>query len=158
MNGVSQEKYRACVGLMVINKKKEFFTGQRLDFKSNAWQMPQGGINDGENAESAAFRELEEETSIGKCDVQLIAESKNWIKYDLPSYLVPQLWNGKFKGQKQKWFLFSYLGQDKEINIETSEPEFSRWRWSSKEQLVKSIVPFKRDVYTTILDEFKQFL
>ena len=153
-----ESDYRSCVGLMLINEKKKFFTAQRLDFTSTAWQMPQGGINEGEDPLEAAFRELNEETSIDRGDIQLLATSKEWVKYDLPKTLIPFLWDGKYKGQKQKWFLFRFFGNESNINIHTQNPEFSRWRWSNKKQLVDSIVSFKRPVYQTILEEFSAYL
>tara|TARA_B100001778_G_C18500565_1_gene589476 strand:+ start:417 stop:893 length:477 start_codon:yes stop_codon:yes gene_type:complete len=153
-----EKKYRSCVGLMVINDRKQFFTGQRLDFPSTAWQMPQGGIDKGEKPKDAAFRELKEETSIKNKNVELLAVSKGWVKYDLPFSLVSKLWNGKYIGQKQKWFLFKFLGDESAIDINTSEPEFSRWRWSSEKQLINSIVSFKKPVYQSILQEFREYL
>ena len=150
--------YRRCVGLMIVNHEKKIFTAQRRDFRSEAWQMPQGGIERGENLEEAAFRELTEETSLTNKTVKILAVSKRWINYDLPDHLIPKLWNGKYRGQKQKWFLLEFLGADKYINIDTNTPEFSDWRWSTKEDLVKFIVPFKRDIYKRILVEFAGFL
>jgi len=158
MSNIEEINYRRCVGMMVINNHKKFFTGQRLDFSSTAWQMPQGGIDINESPKVAAFRELKEETSIQQSNVELLAVSKGWVKYDLPDDLVPLIWNGKYKGQKQKWFLFKFLGNDSDINISTLEPEFSRWRWSTEKQLVNSIVPFKKKVYQTVLKEFKEYL
>ena len=150
--------YRRCVGLMILNEQKKIFTAQRMDFRSEAWQMPQGGIEIGENLEEAAFRELNEETSLTRSNVNVLSISKSWIKYDLPESLIPQLWNGKYRGQKQKWFLLKFIGQDKHININTKTPEFSDWRWSSRADLIKHIVPFKRDTYRKIIAEFSAFL
>ena len=149
--------YRPCVGLMVLNEKKNIFTGQRLDFVSTAWQMPQGGINDGEEDLLAAFRELLEETSITESNIELLAVSNDWFSYDLPEELVPQLWGGAYRGQKQKWFLMNFIGTDNHINLNTEIPEFSSWRWSTKQQLIDSIVPFKRDLYKAVLNEFQDF-
>jgi putative (di)nucleoside polyphosphate hydrolase len=158
MSSSPEIDYRSCVGLMVLNKSSEIFTAQRLDFKSTAWQMPQGGIDVGEEPLEAAFRELEEETSITKDSVKILAVSKSWIKYDLPEDLIPMLWNGKYRGQRQKWFLLKYFGEDSQIDLNTSEPEFSCWRWSDKTQLIKSVVVFKKEVYETVLEEFSSYL
>ena len=158
MNGVTSSSYRPCVGIMLLNEENRILTGQRLDHISTAWQMPQGGIEKEETVLTAAYRELEEETSIEKEMVEVLAVSTNWLSYDLPSDLVPRLWNGSYKGQTQKWFLMRYFGRDTDINLRTKTPEFSSWRWSSPQELVASIVPFKKEVYETIVDEFKAFL
>ena len=147
--------YRSNVGIMMVNEKGYVFVGQRLDNNQNAWQMPQGGIDDGEDPETAAYRELLEETGVKKQDVRFVASSSQWLSYDLPEDLIPILWNGKFRGQKQKWFLFKFLGEDRDINIATEHPEFSKWKWISKENLLKEIVPFKKSVYENVLKEFK---
>ena len=147
--------YRSNVGIMMLNEKGYVFVGQRLDNNQNAWQMPQGGIDDGEDPETAAYRELLEETGVKKQDVRFVASSSQWLSYDLPENLIPTLWNGKFRGQKQKWFLFKFLGGDRDINIATEHPEFSKWKWVSKENLLKGIVPFKKSVYENVLKEFK---
>ena len=157
MEGLSDLNYRPCVGLMVINDKKSIFTGQRLDFVSTAWQMPQGGIDDGEEELNAAYRELREETSITKKNVKLLAMSNDWYSYDLPVELVSKLWNGIYIGQKQKWFLMEFIGNDDEINLKTEIPEFSCWRWSTKQELIESIVPFKKDLYEAVIKEFQTF-
>ena len=147
--------YRSNVGIMMVNKKGHVFVGQRLDNNQNAWQMPQGGIDAGEDPETAAYRELLEETGVKKQDIRFVASSSQWLSYDLPEDLIPILWNGKFRGQKQKWFLFKFLGEDGDINIATEHPEFSKWKWISKENLLKEIVPFKKSVYENVLKEFK---
>ena len=147
--------YRSNVGIMMVNEKGFVFVGQRLDNNQNAWQMPQGGIDAGEDPETAAYRELLEETGVKKQDVRFVASSSKWLSYDLPEDLIPILWNGKFRGQKQKWFLFKFLGEDGDINIATEHPEFSKWKWISKENLLKEIVPFKKSVYENVLKEFK---
>ena len=147
--------YRSNVGIMMVNEKGDVFVGQRLDNNQNAWQMPQGGIEAGEDPETAAYRELLEETGVKKQDVRFVASSSQWLSYDLPEDLIPILWNGKFRGQKQKWFLFKFLGEDRDINIATEHPEFSKWKWISKENLLKEIVPFKKSVYENVLKEFK---
>ena len=147
--------YRSNVGIMMVNEKGYVFVGQRLDNNQNAWQMPQGGIDAGEDPEAAAYRELLEETGVKKQDVRFVASSSQWLSYDLPEDLIPILWNGKFRGQKQKWFLFKFLGEDGDIDIATEHPEFSKWKWISKENLLKEIVPFKKSVYENVLKEFK---
>ena len=147
--------YRSNVGVMMVNEQGYVFVGQRLDNNQNAWQMPQGGIDAGEDPETAAYRELLEETGVKKQDVRFVASSSKWLSYDLPEDLIPILWNGKFRGQKQKWFLFKFLGEDRDINIATEHPEFSKWKWISKENLLKEIVPFKKSVYENVLKEFK---
>jgi len=146
--------YRPCVGIMLVNEAGEIFTAQRLDSSANAWQMPQGGIDKGEEAGVAALRELEEETGVTPNLVTVIGETKDWFPYDLPHALVPKLWNGRYKGQEQKWFLMKFHGSDTDINIDTEIPEFSEWRWTPADQLVANIVPFKRDVYSSVLQEF----
>ena len=153
-----KDDYRPCVGLMVINKDNLVLTGQRLGYTSTAWQMPQGGIEKSEEALVAAYRELKEETSIGSDKVQLVAVSKNWLSYDLPEELVSKLWNGLYRGQTQKWFLMKFLGEDTDINLKTDTPEFSSWRWSSRQELLRFIVPFKKELYTAVLEEFQSFL
>ena len=150
--------YRLNVGIMVVSKVGYIFVAQRLDHNSDAWQMPQGGIDPDEETEAAALRELEEETGITANKVKIIAESKDWIPYELPTELIPKLWNGKYRGQKQKWYLMEFLGEDKDINIETSHPEFSAWKWIAPKKLPDAIVPFKRDVYLRILKEFQDNL
>ena len=147
--------YRSNVGIMMVNEKGYVFVGQRLDNNRIAWQMPQGGIDAGEDPETAAYRELLEETGVKKQDVRFVASSSKWLSYDVPEDLIPILWNGKFRGQKQKWFLFKFLGEYGDITIATEHPQFSKWKWISKENLLKEIVPFKKSVYEIVLKEFK---
>jgi putative (di)nucleoside polyphosphate hydrolase len=153
--GSSKLPYRSNVGIMMVNKTGYIFVGQRLDNNQDAWQMPQGGIDAGEDPETAAYRELLEETGVNQQNVRFLASSSRWLSYDLPEDLIPTLWNGKFRGQKQKWFLFKFLGKDGDINIATEHPEFSKWKWISKENLLEEIVPFKKSVYEDVLKEFK---
>ena len=150
--------YRPNVGIMVVNKNGHIFVAKRIDHYSDAWQMPQGGIEPDEDLQTAALRELHEETGISDNKVDLVAEIEEWITYDLPTNLIPQLWNGKYRGQKQKWFLMKFLGDDADIDIETQHPEFSSWKWIAPEELPQTIVSFKRDVYVRVLDEFQSFI
>jgi len=157
---IAKLPYRPCVGLMVVNAEGGVFVGQRIDRPTgqDAWQMPQGGIDKGEDPEIAALRELEEETGITADLVSPVAQSKGWLPYELPHELVPQLWKGKYRGQEQKWFLYRFLGRDQDINIETEHPEFSRWTWMTPDELISKIVPFKQDVYSAVFEEFGEFL
>ncbi len=148
--------YREGVGMMIINKQKKIFVGKRIDTKIEAWQMPQGGIDIGETPSKAALREMHEE--IGSDKGEILAESKKWYSYDLPPFLIPRLWNGRYRGQKQKWFLIIFKGLDEEINIKTAHPEFNAWRWVSLEKLPKIIVPFKRRLYQAVIEEFKDLI
>jgi putative (di)nucleoside polyphosphate hydrolase len=143
---------------MVLSKSGDVFVAQRLEHYANAWQMPQGGIDPGEGPAEAALRELEEETGINSSKVVILAETQNWIPYELPPDLIPKLWNGKYRGQKQKWFLMRFLGEDTDIDIETEEPEFSSWKWIAPSALPDAIVPFKRDVYVAVLEAFQSHL
>jgi len=150
--------YRPCVGLMLIKPTGEVFVGQRNDRDSDAWQMPQGGVDKGEAPRDAALRELWEETGITNDLVEIIGETKGWLEYDLPHELVPRIWKGRYRGQEQKWFLMRFLGTDDQVNIQTDHPEFSHWRWQDVDQLVDNIVPFKRDVYVRVLTELSHLL
>jgi len=151
------DKYRKCVGMMILNSNKEILVGRRLDHPSGYWQMPQGGIDDDENPIEAVWREMLEE--IGTNKAELIKISNQWINYDIPSETLKTLpWGQKYIGQTQKWFAFNFLGEDSDINVGTDSPEFSEWKWSRMDLIVGSIVPFKRNVYSKILEEFKDLL
>lgn len=144
--------YRQGVGIMLLNTQNLVFVAKRIDTRAEAWQMPQGGIDKGEDARSAAMRELREE--IGTNHAEIIAESTDWYRYDLPSELIPTIWGGKYRGQKQKWFLMRFLGADSDIDIATEHPEFLEWKWAEPATLPDLIVPFKRQLYTDLLVEF----
>ena len=143
--------------MMIINHQKKIFVGQRFDKDKSAWQMPQGGIDKGESEEVALKRELEEETGISK-DFNIIKISEKKYTYDLPASLQKKLWKGKYKGQEQSWFLLRFIGEDKEIDIQTQKPEFKKWKWIQQEDLIDIIIPFKRKLYKNILEEFKNEL
>lgn len=150
--------YRPCVGVMLINDRGLIFTGNRKDSTLPAWQMPQGGIDDGEKPRKAALRELWEETGVTEDLVEFIGKTADWVTYDLPPELLGKVWGGKYRGQKQKWFLFRYLGRDDQVNIATEHPEFDRWQWSRAEEMIASIVPFKRSVYEQVVADFRAHL
>lgn len=146
--------YRPCAGVMLLNQEGRVFVGQRLDSTLEAWQMPQGGIDPGEDPLDAAYRELWEETGVLREHVELVASAPDELTYDLPDELIGKVWKGKWRGQRQRWFLFRFLGEDGDVNIETAEPEFRAWRWADPADLPELIVPFKRDLYREILRVF----
>lgn len=155
--------YRPNAGLVLLNASGEIFAGKRIDTLGEAWQMPQGGIDKGEDAGPAAFRELKEETGISKDMVEVLAISEGWIKYDFPRELAAKLWvsrkgEPKYRGQKQRWYLMRFLGEDSQVNIETDKPEFCEWRWMAPTSLIEHIVPFKRAIYQEVFEEFKAWL
>jgi putative (di)nucleoside polyphosphate hydrolase len=143
--------YRPCVGIVLLNPQGLVFVGQRLDSKLEAWQMPQGGIDDGEDPRTTALRELEEETGIAPHLVEIIAETPEWHYYDLPDEMVGTIWKGRYAGQRQKWFSMRFLGSDADVAIDTAHPEFKAWRWAEVHTLVGLAVPFKRDLYADVL-------
>ncbi len=144
--------YRPCAGIMLFNRQGDIFVARRIDTRSEHWQMPQGGIDEGEDAYTAALREMEEE--IGTANAAIIAISRDWYHYDLPAHLIGKLWNGQYRGQKQRWFLLKFLGEDEDINLQTAHPEFCEWRWTSLASLPELIVPFKRELYQQVVAEF----
>ncbi len=150
--------YRTCAGVMLANTSGQIFVGQRIDNATEAWQMPQGGIDKGEEPEEAALRELFEETGIALEHVSVIARSRDEHCYDLPTEMIGRLWKGKYRGQRQTWFLMRFHGQDSDIDIATETPEFSAWKWLEPELLPELIVPFKRKLYRDILDEFRDLI
>lgn len=149
------DRYRRGVGVMLLNSEGKVFVGARIDNTDEAWQMPQGGIDqDDQDPWQAALRELNEETGIAPHLVARVAVCAERLKYDLPDDLQPKLWGGKFKGQDQDWYLARFLGKDSDIDIHTAEPEFREWRWIEPRHLPDVIVPFKRDLYRRLLGEF----
>lgn len=157
-NEIAKLPYRPCVGVMLMNADGHVFVGQRVDNYKEAWQMPQGGVDKGEAPRDAALRELWEETGVRAELVEIVAETARWLPYELPYDLVPKLWKGRYRGQEQKWFLMRFQGADADVNIATEHQEFSKWRWMPVAELVDSIVPFKRDVYTAVLEDFAAHL
>lgn len=149
--------YRPCVGVMLLNAEGKVFVGERID-TNGAWQMPQGGIDPGEMPQEAALRELWEEIGVTSDKVEVIAQTEDWLTYDLPDHLLGKVWKGAYRGQKQLWFVMRLTGSEDDINIETDHPEFGRWKWSNSEDLVAEIVPFKRDIYEALATEFSAFL
>ena len=144
---------RIGVGIILLNKKNKVFVGRRIDNPTKFWQMPQGGVNKNEDYFNAAKRELEEETSIKS--VKLIKELDSWIKYDLPKNLLGKIWKGKYGGQKQKWFVMRFLGDDKEISVKTKHPEFFEWKWIELDKITELVVDFKLNVYKKVKEKVK---
>ena len=147
---------RSGVGIVVLNKTNKVFVAKRIDNPKNFWQMPQGGVDNGEDFLSAAYRELEEETSIK--NVELISELDGFITYNLPDRLLGIIWKGKYKGQKQKWFLMRHLGDDNEINIKTKKPEFLDWKWVNLKEITSLVVDFKLHVYKEVQEKVEKLL
>jgi len=156
-----KEKYkklplRSGVGIVILNKENKIFVAKRIDNPKNFWQLPQGGVDENENFYTAALRELKEETSI--VSVKLIKEIEDKLTYILPDHLIGIIWKGKFKGQKQKWFIMKFVGNESEINIKTKHPEFLDWKWIDLEDLTKIAVNFKFEIYRQIKSEIKKIL
>ena len=149
--------YRRGVGVMLLNDEGKVWVGARIDNPEDAWQMPQGGLDEGEDPWATALRELEEETGVSPDLVERVAECRERLRYDLPEEWRPRLWGGKWAGQEQDWFLCRFLGRDSDVNIATPHPEFREWRWVEPQQLPELIVPFKRDLYRHLLREFSEF-
>jgi putative (di)nucleoside polyphosphate hydrolase len=152
----SELPLRVGVGIIVLNKNNKVFVAKRIDNSKNFWQMPQGGVDKGEDFLKAAYRELEEETSIKS--VELIRELDGTITYELPNHLLGIIWKGKFRGQKQKWFLMKFTGDEKEINIKTKNPEFLDWKWIDLDQITKFVVKFKLHVYKELQEKVKKII
>lgn len=152
--------YRPCVGVMLVNSAGRVFVGKRIDNKEmDAWQMPQGGIDDGEELHAAALRELQEETGVASHLVTIIAETREELLYDLPDFLMGKMWGGKFRGQRQKWLLMRFSGEDSDIDLNAhAHAEFEAWRWVEPEQVPELIVPFKKRVYRQVVEEFRELI
>lgn len=147
--------YRPCVGILLTDGAGRIFFARRIGIK-DAWQMPQGGIDEGETPRDAARRELKEETGIG--DAVFLAESAQWLKYDLPAELAARMWKGRYRGQAQKWFAYRYTGPDDAVDLAAHEQEFDAWRWATPAEVLQTIVPFKKHVYEAVLEEFADHL
>jgi putative (di)nucleoside polyphosphate hydrolase len=145
--------YRPCVGLMLLNASGQIFVGKRIDQTVEGWQMPQGGIDEGEEPRTAVMRELKEETGTDKAEI--IGEMPDWLNYDLPAHLVGIAFHGKYRGQRQKWFALRFRGTDSDFDLHTHEPEFAEWKWMDMDALPGLIVPFKRDTYAKVIAAFR---
>ena len=156
MNKKQELPLRIGVGIVLLNNKNKVFVGKRIDNPKKFWQMPQGGVNENEKLLEAAKRELKEETNIKS--IKLIKELDEWITYDLPKNLLGKVWKGKYKGQKQKWFVMRFLGDEKEINIKTKHPEFFQWKWIELDKITDVVVDFKLDVYKKIKEKVKTII
>lgn len=152
----AQRPYRPGVGVVLINGDGKVFVARRNDTSQAAWQFPQGGIDEGESPDQAAFRELKEETGVDRAEI--LAESRDWICYDLPQDLADKCWHGRFRGQKHKWFAMKFLGTDADINIATEIPEFCEWQWMDLDRVSSLIVPFKRPLYDQVVAEFRHLV
>ena len=156
MISIKKLPLRIGVGAIVLNKKNQVFVGKRKDNPVDKWQMPQGGVNKGEDLTEAMKRELNEETGIQ--NIKILNEIDGWFEYELPNYLLGKIWRGKFRGQKQKWFIVKFLGNDEEINLEKDKPEFIEWKWLDIENLPNVIVDFKKKVYEKLLPKIRNFI
>ena len=149
--------YRSGVGIMLINSEKKIFVGKRIDNNSDAWQMPQGGIEIGEEEDVAIFRELKEETGIDEIDIKILKKSSEYHYYNLPYNLQKKFWGGKYLGQKQRWYLAEFIGDESQINVATRDPEFSHWKWIEKDEIIDAIVGFKKKLYRGVIKDFVEF-
>ena len=156
MNKKRELPLRIGVGIVLLNNKNKVFVGRRIDNPKKLWQMPQGGVNKNEELLQAAKRELKEETNVKS--IELIKELDEWITYDLPKNLLGKVWRGKYKGQKQKWFVMKFLGDEKEINIKTKHPEFFEWKWIELDKITDVVVDFKLDVYKKVKEKVKKII
>ncbi len=150
--------YRPAVGVMLLNREGRIFVAQRLDSTLEAWQMPQGGLDEGEDELAGALRELEEETGIRPEHVKTVTRCPTELYYDLPDDLLGKIWKGKWRGQRQTWFLCRFTGTDADVNIETADPEFRAWKWAEPSELPAMIVPFKKKLYKELLEAFSPWL
>jgi len=153
MNNFKQLPLRIGVGILLLNNENKVFVGKRIDNPQSFWQMPQGGVDKNEDFLQAAKRELKEETGIKS--VELIKEVNDWLEYDLPKNLLGKIWNGKYRGQTQKWFIMRFLGKNEEINIKTKNPEFLDWQWVNSSELPNISVNFKTNIYKRLQEELK---
>ncbi len=158
MTDLTGYTYRPAAGVMLINRANQVWVGQRRDSTLEAWQMPQGGLDEGEDPEDGALRELEEETGIRRELVEIVARCPNELTYDLPDDLIGVVWKQKWRGQRQTWFLARFLGRDDDVNLETAEPEFRAWKWAEVEELPRLIVPFKKRLYEDVIAAFRPWL
>ena len=150
--------YRPGAGVMLINRDGKVWVGQRFDSSLEAWQMPQGGLDHGEDAEEGALRELEEETGIPRAMVEIVARCPTKLTYDLPDDLIGKIWKENWRGQRQAWFLMRFLGEDEDVNLETDHPEFRAWKWAEPAELSAMIVPFKQKLYEDVIAAFREWL
>ena len=150
--------YRPGVGILLLNREGQVFVAQRLDSTLEAWQMPQGGIDEGEEPLAGALRELEEETGIPPAKVEIVARCPVELEYDLPDDLLGKIWKGRWRGQRQTWFLARFLGTDDDVDIDTPDPEFRAWKWADPGELPALIVPFKKKLYEDVLEAFEEWL
>lgn len=160
MNSPAKLPYRPCVGVMLVNTNRQVFVGKRIDNREgDAWQMPQGGMDDGEDVITAGMRELAEETGVTAQNTQFLARTQEELLYDLPDELVGKLWKGRYCGQRQHWLLLRFTGEDTQVDLKAHDPaEFCEWKWVEPEQLPDLIVPFKKAVYSAVLDEFRALI